>query len=239
MQPNANNNVMGNASQAAPQTMPASQNVNMMAQGAKPKNNKGMMIGMIVLAILAVGGIGFGVWAFLSGNQKEDKISELNNQVSSLQSQLAEQPETDETVIEVDTDSTTDTAKYIYIGEWGLKLKLPEDLHEVSYKIQNTHENEGPWYSNIGTSMLSIEGWNNAEDAITYSSEASTSGSCNSAAVIRSPKGQISSESPAFTIGDYDFHFLGWQAPCSTPETTQTGTLLRDIILNPDNYSAI
>ena len=49
------------------------------------KKGKGMAIGMICLAILAVAGIGFGVWAFLDGNQQK---TELNNQINSLNAQI-------------------------------------------------------------------------------------------------------------------------------------------------------
>lgn len=143
MQPNANNNVMGNASQAAPRTVPqaapANQNVNMMAGGSKPKNNKGMMIGMIILAILAAGGIGFGVWAFLSGNQKEAK---LNEQVSELQNQLTEQQATvDETVININDEPVDDAADYIYVGEWGIKINKPVEWRSSvkSYSYSNDY----------------------------------------------------------------------------------------------------
>ena len=51
----------------------------------KPKKNTGMIIGMIFLALLAAGGIGFGIWAYLDGNQK---TADLNNQISDLQNQL-------------------------------------------------------------------------------------------------------------------------------------------------------
>ena len=54
----------------------------------KPRKNTGMTIGMIVLALLAAGGIGFGVWTYLSGNQKE---AELNGKISDLESQLVGQ----------------------------------------------------------------------------------------------------------------------------------------------------
>ena len=49
------------------------------------KKGKGMAIGMICLAILAVAGIGFGVWAFLDGNQQK---TDLNNQINSLNAQI-------------------------------------------------------------------------------------------------------------------------------------------------------
>ena len=54
----------------------------------KPKKNRAMIVGMVLLAILAVGGIGFGIWAMMDGNakvaKKDGEISNLNNQISSL-----------------------------------------------------------------------------------------------------------------------------------------------------------
>ena len=53
----------------------------------KPKKNNGMILGMVVLAILAVGGIGFGVWAMMDGNTQKEQ---LNSQISTLKSQNSE-----------------------------------------------------------------------------------------------------------------------------------------------------
>ena len=48
----------------------------------KSSKGKGMIIGMVVLALLAVGGIGFGVWEMMDKNQEvanlNAKILELN-----------------------------------------------------------------------------------------------------------------------------------------------------------------
>ena len=46
----------------------------------KRKNN-GMLVGMILLAVLAVGGIGFGVWAMVDGDSQE---KQLNIQIDTL-----------------------------------------------------------------------------------------------------------------------------------------------------------
>ena len=67
-----------------------------------PKKNHGMLYGMILLAILAAGGIGFGVWAMLDGNSRAQKKDE---QISQLQSQLAEKSEV---VVEDDTTVVDD-----------------------------------------------------------------------------------------------------------------------------------
>lgn len=95
------------------------------------KKNTGMVVGMVILALLAAGGIGFGVWAYLSGNQKEAK---LNEQIAGLQSQVAEQQveiadeEDDEEVVD---GEDVNTADYIYVGEWNLKIKVPEDWRNL------------------------------------------------------------------------------------------------------------
>ena len=50
----------------------------------KPKKNKGMILEMVLLGLLAVGGIGFGVWAMIDGNAQKEQ---LNSQISALKSQ--------------------------------------------------------------------------------------------------------------------------------------------------------
>lgn len=50
----------------------------------KKKGGNGMMIGMILAIILAVGGIGFGVWAMMDGNSQKEQ---LNQQISALKQQ--------------------------------------------------------------------------------------------------------------------------------------------------------
>ena len=52
----------------------------------KRKNN-GMLVGMILLAVLAVGGIGFGVWAMVDGDSQE---KQLNIQIDTLKQQNSE-----------------------------------------------------------------------------------------------------------------------------------------------------
>ena len=51
------------------------------------KKSKGMIVGMVVLALLATGGIGFGVWVMMNGNAK---VEQLNSQVDSLKRQNSE-----------------------------------------------------------------------------------------------------------------------------------------------------
>lgn len=58
---------------------------NMMKQGVSAKKKgKGAVLGMILLGILAVGGISFGVWEMLDANTQKEQ---LNSQVSTLKQQ--------------------------------------------------------------------------------------------------------------------------------------------------------
>ena len=68
---------------------PAQENAMMQGvSGGNPasgkKKGKGMVLGMICLGLLAVGGIGFGVWAMLDGNSQKES---LNSQISDLKQQ--------------------------------------------------------------------------------------------------------------------------------------------------------
>lgn len=69
-----------------------------------PKKNTGMILGMVIFAILAAGGIGFGVWQMMDANTQ---IESLNKQIDSLKSQnssLSEQIEKLESELKEEDD---------------------------------------------------------------------------------------------------------------------------------------
>ena len=70
----------------------------------KSKKSHGMLYGMILLAILAAGGIGFGVWAMMDGNSQMAKKDE---QIADLRGQLAEKNEVVEEDVAIE-DAATD-----------------------------------------------------------------------------------------------------------------------------------
>lgn len=60
----------------------------------KPKRNTAMILGMVLLAILAIGGIGFGVWEMMDANSQKEQ---LNSQINDLKQQISELQETTNT----------------------------------------------------------------------------------------------------------------------------------------------
>ena len=70
----------------------------------KPKNNMGMILTIVLLVLLAVGGIGFGVWAMMDGSAQ---VAKKDEQIADLRSQLAEKNEVVEEDVAIE-DTATD-----------------------------------------------------------------------------------------------------------------------------------
>lgn len=124
------------------------------------KSGKGVVVALVLFIILAIGGIGFGVWAFMDGNAQKNG---LNEQITSLKAQnaeLLEKIDGGDITINVDTDSDVDTADYIYVGEWGIKIKIPETLGDVSYGVDSWNE------ENFAGTSLCVTGATTGHDGI-------------------------------------------------------------------------
>lgn len=65
--------------------------VEQKVEGAK-KKNQGIMLAVVLCLILAVGGVGFGIWAMLDGNERaksqEAQIASLKSQNEELEEQI-------------------------------------------------------------------------------------------------------------------------------------------------------
>lgn len=214
----------------------------------KPKKNHGMLYGMILLAILAAGGIGFGVWAMMDGNSRAQKKDE---QISQLQSQLAEKSEVvvedDTTVVDDDEggDSTTNTSvanttDYIYVGEWGLKIKIPDSLSTVSYRF--SHE--------AGFTKVTVWGVDCSGGRCQFFPNYANvnENAYGMGSITRYPKGTTFNEasSPTLVFSDesYDYYQYHPQMIYTTDNPSDEAqwemdgiNIINDMLSNPDNYS--
>lgn len=112
----------------------------------KQKNGNGLKITTAIACIAAICGIGFGVFGMIQSAQKDNQISDLkaqikddNGTVITVETPKSEATANDGTTATV-ADSTiiNENAKdYIYIGEWGAKIKIPENLKGISYIYDN------------------------------------------------------------------------------------------------------
>ena len=166
MQPD--NSVGNNAKPEMPQGAPggiATENDNVAVKGMSeeikaPRKNTAMILGMVLLAVLAAGGIGFGVWAMLDGNAQKDKlnlqISDLGKQNIELSEQISELRSSNNT-IEDDTDdgdvnpiissqdsSVSDRVSFVSTGNPRIRITIDEgNLLGCSY--ESDEDRDGSW----------------------------------------------------------------------------------------------
>ena len=191
MQPNQNMNNMQNRTfnrtSAAPRPRPvqapgyanpAVNNSNMaMNPGGnvvfqdKPKKSHASIYGMIFLAILAAGGIGFGVWSMLDSNaklaKKDETIQDLNTQLANASQTTVEENETD-VVINNNSDTSGPYIKdgIFYVPEWGLKFQIPSTLTNYGYSVDYDKAHVGYTQPSIGfTAMLASDEKEEAQSA--------------------------------------------------------------------------
>ena len=117
------------------------------------KKNTGMIAGMAVLAILAVGGVGFGVYGM--AQKSSDRPAEMKVEVknedgttTTLETEKVEVSDDNKTVTITDT-ATVSGGPYIkdgyfYVPEWDLKFKIPDDLANYGYAV-NYDSSQSPY----------------------------------------------------------------------------------------------
>ena len=112
----------------------------------KQKSGNVLKIVTAIACIVAVCGIGFGVHGIVQSTQKDGQISDLKVQIkeddgtiTTIKTPEIENTPNGGTTITI-TDSTMineNTEDYIYVGEWGVKIKIPENLKGISYIYDN------------------------------------------------------------------------------------------------------
>ncbi len=241
MGPNRTINMSGTgATDVAPvQNTSAAPPENIMAQGVseKKKGGKGMLYGMILLAVLAIGGIGFGVWAYMDGetqkNNLNEEIDSLKKQNNDLMNQLS-----DDASVDIDTGSDADTADYIYVGEWGLKIKIPEELKMVSYRFQH--------YKYSGQEDVTSVTVAGTMDDMDILPDFGRIEKCDGLGSIgRLEKGTETLERGlVFSDDYYDYYYSHPQVTCSVDQSEQelentVTDVIEQMLKNKENYSKI
>ncbi|MBQ7201810.1 hypothetical protein IJS18_00245 [Candidatus Saccharibacteria bacterium] len=107
----------------------------------KQKGGNGLKIATAIACIAAVCGIGFGVYGMIQSTQKDSQISDLKNQIESLNGKISslEIDDEDGDADNEEKDNPTavmngDSKDYIYVGEWNFKIKKPENWRDLVQK---------------------------------------------------------------------------------------------------------
>lgn len=145
--------------QNAAATMPA-------MDSGKQNDGKGWKIATAIASVVAVCGIGFGIYGAVSSFQKDSQISDLKVQIKEDDGTVTtiETPEIETTTNDGTTVTITDTAKisggpyiengYFYVPKWGAKFKLSDNLTNYGYAVDQN--NQGDSYGNYVVGLTAI-----------------------------------------------------------------------------------
>lgn len=144
----------------------------------KQSNGKGLKIATAIASIVAVCGIGFGVYGMIQSSQKDSQISDLKVQIKEDDGTITtiETPEIETNTNNGTTVTITDTAKvsggpyiengYFYVPEWGLKFSIPSDLANYGYSVDYDSAHVGYTLPEVGfTAMLKSDELQGAQAA--------------------------------------------------------------------------
>lgn len=142
----------------------------------KQKSGNGLKIATAIACIMAVCGIGFGVYGMMQSSQKDSQISDLKVQIKKDDGTITtiETPEIETTTNNGTTVTITDTAKvsggpyiengYFYVPEWSLKFSIPSELTNYGYAVNYDTAQTGYTLPSIGfTAMLKSDELQNAQ----------------------------------------------------------------------------
>jgi hypothetical protein len=117
----------------------------MVASASVMSNNKsakGWKITAVVASLVAICGVGFGVYGMMQSSKKDNDISNMKVQiknndgtVTTVNASEVNTTSNDGTTVVVmdDIAEAVDSTKYIYLGAWGIKIAIPDTLRSVNY----------------------------------------------------------------------------------------------------------
>lgn len=212
-------------------------------------NNNILKVAALVMAFLTLCGIGFGVYELVENNKKnEEKVAlekmvkekeEIIKEYQFFEKKDSEEIANDEILIIEESSAEGDVQKYIYIGQWGIKIALPDGLSLTGYEYAMKN----------GYSTLLVRGVDCRENGrCQYAPEFSMDDNFSLGAIIRiheggNPYEGIVEREKMFTIDGYDYYYEHPQSVYSLGDEQQwevsTVNLIRDMLTNQNNYSKI
>lgn len=105
----------------------------------KKSSNKGLKIGIIVASIVALAGVGFGVYGIMKSTDKPEceEAKPENVAKEKEKPEGTSEPEKEKSAAEISTSNSV--GGYIYIGEYGIKIKLPSDWRDFIHRYTFTN----------------------------------------------------------------------------------------------------
>ena len=218
---------------------------------SKQKNGGGLKAFAAIASIVALAGIGFGVYGMIQANNASEKNKDLKIQVtnadgtvSTIEADKIEVKDGDNVAVVTEPVKTENADRYIYVSNWGLKIKLDDNMEFATY-IYNYDRSD--LYSVIYVSgapknnqiVPSYTDLNNCKLGL---------GAVSSVGVDRYEvdkanykEGDAYIREPFMTRDGYAYFYSHPQAICSDDKDGEVkmASYIENMLSNPENYSAI
>ncbi len=102
----------------------------------KQKSGNGLKIATAIACVVAVCGVGFGVYGIMQSSQKDNQIAGLNSEITQLKQSIEELENTKEDA-DINNDTSENDKTNMIIDDWGLEVKIPESISVVSYTLDD------------------------------------------------------------------------------------------------------
>ena len=186
--------------------------------GEEVKQKKKMMIGIIALAILALGGVLFGVVAMINQGKASEELAE---QMAAMVSSASASDDMDD--------------EYIYVKDWGLKIKIIAGLTDVSYNVANDDLAE--------VMIWGAKKDNNVTWTPDFARQAKNSNPLGT--VVRVARYERAAAGRLIWYDDYYNYY--YQGPSGIPSVSESEMnwwvesylLIKEMLTNADNYTAM
>ena len=212
------------------------------AVDSKQKSGNSLKITTTIACIVAVCGIGFGVYGMMQSSQKDSQISDLKVQIDDLNGKIAalgtgEIKVNDENdAINEIVDSTKENPEdYIYVGEWGIKIKILNELSNISYEYLGDGYHRS--CRTLGVSASTKGDGSKPSFVKTGGDNGDYLGY-----VMRCPKEDFYPYGAVINIDDpnYSYYYERIQHYITqTDWESESVDTVNNMLMNPDNYSAI
>ena len=182
-------------------------------------SQKKMMVGIIARAVLAIGGILFGVVAMINQGKASEELAQQMAVVTSTTSSSSK-----------DMDD-----EYIYVKDWGMKIKIIAGLTDVSYNVANDD-------------LAEVLVWGAKKDnSISYTPDFARQAKNSNplGTVVRVARYERAAAGRLIWYDDYYNYY--YQGPTGIPAVSEdemnwwveSYLLIKEMLTNADNYTAI
>lgn len=211
------------------------------------KGGKGLLITTIACAVLAVAGVGFGVYGMIKANEKKPEPQPQEEVSDNTKCEVPEKTETTETeeVKPAETQPATiiNTGdgpyikdNYLYVPKWGVKYKLSTNLTNYGYAVDQTHQ--GDSYGNYVVGLTAILKKDYSENPqATYYNDIFSCSVVTVRAMENSKKDWWGDKKADISFNGFNFviHDIWRETNCdSTFQTKDVASQLKAILSNPE-----